>query len=44
MRHTVSLILLIIFNALDAIFTVKYIKHGPIEEGNLLALISLWLL
>ena len=35
-RHTVSLILLIVFNALDAIFTVKYIKYGPLEEGNIL--------
>jgi hypothetical protein len=36
MRHTVSLILLVIFNALDAIFTIKYIKYGPLEEGNML--------
>ena len=30
----ISLILLIVFNALDTIFSVKYIKFGPLCESN----------
>jgi hypothetical protein len=29
-----STILLIIFNLIDTFFTVKYIKYGPLDEGN----------
>ena len=31
---TFSAIALILFNVLDTILTVKYIKYGPLDEGN----------
>ena len=31
---TVAVGLLIIFNAIDTFFTVKYIKFGPLDEAN----------
>ena len=30
----ISAISLIVFNILDTIFTLKYIKFGPLEEAN----------
>ncbi len=34
MLKSLTASLLICFNVLDTFFTLKYIKYGPLEEGN----------